>query len=344
MNLEGYIFFSERGLDGYQGLGAAAPFDLMAQADAMLTPLPAPLIAAIDKAPMSIGQKSKLKRHPTSFFVVYADWNRWLLVKFIQRVQSMANRSNRYKISGTVVRIAPTMSTNPFDLAAQFLTVVNRNPVLAMQVAGTMGGEIAAQSAMAAGAGMAKALEPINEAADRAAASVGLPTSNQLTSVAVKASKDAKKQAELIAAAAGKSLDDVVEAGNKAANDTAKSLTSWFTGFGDYLIPESISSVLGGLGIKSVGDFVAAVISAISLAEVLVGPIVSIGKGQQPQQPSVANVNAAIQDSSELEENAADAGVELDKTIFGIPQTWVIGGGVVAGVGTLAWYLTKKKR
>lgn len=335
----------------FGGFGSEA--DLLRDADRLLTPLPGPIVAALDRAPMPRKQRALVKNRPTMFFVALAETARWLLVKFIERVQLRA-RSSTYRVGGVLVKIAPRNERDPARLAAQFLTVANRNPVAAMQVAGQMAGEIATALAAAAAAGAQKAYVEPALVAGRAGSRAAAKAQKDASRAASQAAVAAKKAAEDAARAAGKAAADVKRAGAKAAKDAVDATMSVFglrglgcpaCALGDYGIGEAAAGVGGVFGVKSVADLLGLVTAAIAMAEVVVPMLLSAAKGVAPLPPSPNNLARAEADAAAIDQVAESAGVDLRPAVFGVPRTTAFfAAAAIALVGGGVYALTRKRR
>jgi hypothetical protein len=340
---------------GYSGLGAApANFaQLMKQANKLASDtMPPGVKAAIDASPLTLIQKSRLKREPLTVFVVMAEFSQRLLIDFIRDVEGLPRLAKKqivsgktYNVGGRLVKITARKTDDPISLAIQFLTVCNKNPIKAVQVASqyvyTYGIEAPLNMTGAAiGAEFKATAEMVSDVA-RAAASM---------------SQSAATAAQTAATAAGKSAGQAVQAGQQAAQNVASMVTSMWP-FGEYGglagDPASGGAAAGAgsaggaafFGSMAVRDIVGLVSAAIALANVIVPMLLNVQKGNPATPPTAAQAQAANAAASKIPAPPSDvrARLDADLKILGMPKEIVYAGGAV-GLGTALFLALRKKK
>jgi hypothetical protein len=338
---------------GYSGLGAApANFaQLMKQANKLASDtMPPGVKAAIDASPLTLMQRSRLKREPLTVFVVMAEFSQRLLIDFIRDVEGLPRLAKKqivsgktYNMGGRLVKITARKTDDPISLAIQFLTVCNKNPIKAVQVASqyvyTYGIEAPLNMTGAAiGAEFKATAEMVSDVA-RAAASM---------------SQSAATAAQTAATAAGKSAGQAVQAGQQAAQNVASMVTSMWP-FGEYGalgaagggVGEGVAASGGAtlFGSMAVRDIVGLVSAAIALANVIVPMLLNVQKGNPATPPTAAQAQAANAAASKIPAPPSDvrARLDADLKILGMPKEIVYAGGAV-GLGTALFFALRKKK
>ena len=370
---------SRESVGNYMGLGSTSAKTtvrrpptparwLIAKANAVVTPLPTPIQAAIDKSPLSSKQKATLKEEPLSFFVVLADFSEDLLLEFIRRVQRFPGAKPAYVMGGKFIRIEARKGANAARTAAEFLTVCNRNPVAAIQVATRMIVELGTDAALMTGAA---AMEVANIAVQ------GAQTVSQVAGQTAAAAQKAAEQAAQQAAAAAQTAvqtgtqaaKDAAEAAQKtaeqtakAAGDAAKTVASWF-GLGSFGEAVSAGAAAAGTakaktaGAVSIKSILGLVKAGIALANIVVPPLLAIATGKQPSPPTNQQKQQTINDTQtqgaladqaiQADSQALDFAQQAEGRILGLPRNVVVYGGAglaVLGLGALALRSRKKRR
>jgi len=351
---------------GYSGLGAIPATSLLKSANGMITPLPSPIRAAIDASPLSAALKRDMKNSPLTFFIILAQFGKETLLEFIRRVQASPGARPSYVVGGTRVWIRASPSANQARLAAEFLAVCNRNPIVAPQIAAKMAIEKGVATALMPAAAIGKALSDTNKAA--AAASVVVQNVvqsgqkqaqqavNQAARAAETAVKTGTKAAQETAKQVSQTASKVVDDTKKSVESGIKTVASWF-GFGEPFAVASLMTAASGtamLGALSLPYLVGMTICAIALADILVPMLLRLSSGILPLPPNQAQVSASIK-ASETDASTAIDNINsdpafsqvvalVDDRIFGLPRNVVIGGGVLLGLGVLALVAKRARR
>jgi hypothetical protein len=305
----------------YDGLGAVNPAFEQGVSDLdtyLAANMPAGVKAAIDAAPLPLMMKVQLKRHPTLVFMVAAEAAQLKFIDFIRRVQPFPKT---YTMGGKKIVVDPQKKNSPAFLAAQFLTVCNRHPAKAAQVAVQMTYELGIEAPLAmATAAVQAELEQAAKTGEQIA-KTGQQTAEQLTRMFT--------TFKPFGAAGG---DD---AGYAAATFAA--------------IKESL---------KVGGTLLGLVTAAVALANVLVPGLLQVDQGKTPTKPPPAAFNAAAADAQTKVPQAEGAippeaaakiksAVSKQDKILGIPRNVVVYGGgalALAAVGYGAWWALKKRK
>jgi len=331
--------YVEPGLQGFNGLGSglgsiqSSAAQILNSANNMITPLPGPVVAAINQLPITSAQKSQLKKSPVSFFIVFADASQDKVIEFIKRTQAMSKKSRNYRISNRTVVVNPKKSDAPAYLAAQFLTVANQNPIEAARVAFEMSVEIGGAVLSSTGAAISQGTQDIAKGVSRAAQN---------------AANEARKSAD---------------AARKAAEDIAKGVTTGIQNmwpFGDYTAlgdggvvtgPAAAAAGGGAAAAVTMGEITALVTAAVALAGLIVPALMSIVQGTPIVQPTAADKQKAV--SASLPGGAMDKTKdslpdEIRKSLYsggkilGIPKNIALYGGLATGAGVFLYVLFKK--
>jgi hypothetical protein len=290
--------------------------------------MPNAVKAAIDASPLTAKQKRALKNEPLSFFIILGDFSADTLHTFIRRVQRAPGARPSYTIGGRRVTIRNRKGQNPAITAAEFLTVCNQNPVQAARIAADMAVEI------------------------------GVKAPLKMTTAAV----------QTVAKNVSTTVQNVQEQTQQAANvvqSTAKNAfeaaTSWIPGFGmlgdagTVSGPTAAAAAGTGGGTLVAGltgaQIVGLVTAAISLASVIVPPLLNLAAGQSPGQPTQGQLNEAAnaagtsqQISGQVPDQIKNE-VQAQDAILGLPRpvAYGIGALLAVGGGALAYKQFKKR-
>ena len=333
--------YVEPGLQGFNGLGSglgsiqSSAAQILNSANNMITPLPGPVVAAINQLPITSAQKSQLKKSPVSFFIVFADASQDKVIEFIKRTQAMSKKSRNYRISNRTVVVNPKKSDAPAYLAAQFLTVANQNPIEAARVAFEMSVEIGGAVLSSTGAAISQGTQDIAK---------GVSTAAQ------NAANEPRKAAD---------------AARKAAEDIAKGVTTGIQNmwpFGEYSAlgvvdggvvtgPAAAAAGGGAAAAVTMGEITALVTAAVGLAGLIVPALMSIVQGTPINSPTATDKQLAVNSSlpgGAMDKTKDSLPDEIRKSLYsggkilGIPKNIALYGGLATGAGVFLYVLFKK--
>lgn len=336
---------------GLGNLGAAGPNPLVqviAAANANLAAvMPGPVKAAIDASPLTSAQKKALKKEPLSFFIILADFSADTLHAFIKRVQESPGAKITYRIGGRTLTIRNRKGQNPALTAAEFLTVCNQNPISAARIAAQMAYELGVdapiQMTTAAGRSaienIARTGSSISRGVQTTAENIARTGSNISRGVQTTA-KNISKGAQDLASQAGKQSGKFIE--------DVKDFLPFF-GLGDAGVVSgpaagaatgaAAAGTTAAAGGVTTAQVVGLVTAAVSLASVLVPPLLAVAAGQSPGGVTQEQANQAAQDAggkfqqakSQIPEEIQQQ-VESQDKVLGMPRSLAYG----LGVATLA--------
>jgi hypothetical protein len=301
--------------------------------------MPPPLRAAINASPMSGKQKRLLLREPLGILAVVGDYGADQAIKFINRTQSMARtRASSYRIGGRRFSLYKGKSDS-LKLGASVMMVAYSHPIEAHIVAAQMALELGGATFKMLGASIGSSVAVMQQTATQAA----------------KAAEEAARQA-------GKATQDIVAAGQKAADDALKAVSSWFglgaaagayAGFGDAgVISGPVAALLASFGIEAGA---AAALGITVETGILTAPmwlplVMDLVGGMMPKPPTPSQkAEAKTQGEAKLKVAEEKSGKKLVKTgaldnlaaSVGVSPPILIGGGV--GLFALVLFATRRK-
>jgi hypothetical protein len=299
--------------------------------------MPTPLKAAIRASPLSSKQKSLLLQQPLGIVAVVGDYGADQSIKFIQRTQAMARtKATSYRIGGRSYPLYKGKS-DPLKLGASVMMVAYSHPIEAHIVAAQMAIELGAATFRMLGASIGSSVAVVRNTATQAA-----------------------RQAEQAAKAAGKATEDIIKAGQQAADDALKAVSSWFglgaaagayAGFGDAgLISGPVAALLASFGVEAgaAGAIGITVETGVLTAPMWLPLIMDLVGGVMPKPPTPAQKAEAKQGEQKLKDAEEKTGKQLVNTgpldeiaaSVGVSPAVLVGGGI--GLFALILVATRK--